>query len=104
MPTNTKAVLKEPKIQDKSENIDKIVQDREDKLDKIVGMLEYIDQYYSITARNLGKSFLLGIASAFGTTVGLAIVVTILGFIIKWIGGLPVVGHYFLNVSAYLPK
>lgn len=72
------------------------------KLDKIVQHVASIDAFNSITLRSLSKSFLLGMVGAFGATVGLAVVISVLGFFAKEFGGLPFIGKLFVQLGYYL--
>jgi hypothetical protein len=72
------------------------------KIDTIIKHVASLDEYNSLSFRNLGKSFSLGIAGAFGATVGLAIVIALLSFLAKEFGGLPFIGKLFSNLGQYL--
>ena len=79
-------------------------EDLEKKLDTIVRHLNSLDKYNSLTAKNLAKSFSLGIAGALGATIGLAVVISILGFFIKEFGALPGIGKWFIHLGSFLGK
>jgi len=44
------------------------------------------------------KRFFGGIFWAMGATFGFAILITIVSFILKWLGGLPIIGQFFANL------
>lgn len=48
------------------------------------------------------KNFLEGIFYGLGATIGLAIVITILSFIARFLGGVPVVGNWFIHFGKFL--
>ena len=47
------------------------------------------------------KNFIAGLAWMFGATLGFAIVVTTLGVLFNWIGGLPVIGEWLADVITW---
>jgi len=49
-------------------------------------------------SRMFFKSFLSGIFWAMGATIGFALLLTLLSFVLKWLGGLPLVGQFFANL------
>jgi hypothetical protein len=53
---------------------------------------------YPRLSKHLTYSFLGGIATALGATVGFAIVIWIATFILSRLGGLPLVGIFFANI------
>jgi hypothetical protein len=79
-----------------------MTEEKKTTLDSIEKHVASIDRFNSITFRNLAKSFMLGIAGAFGATVGLAIVIAVLSFLAKEFGGLPFIGKLFTNLGVYL--
>lgn len=74
------------------------------KLDKIVKHVKSLDAYNSITVKNLAKSFVMGLATGLGATIGLAIVISILSFFVQKFGGLPLIGRWFVDLGSYLRK
>ncbi len=44
------------------------------------------------------RGFITGIGTAFGATVGFAIVSTVIIFILNQLGGLPLVGNWIANI------
>ena len=72
---------------------------------KLISQLVYaIDKAYHRTGYLMWRSFLTGLMSGLGATVGVAIVLTLLGVIIKQFGGLPIVGSWLDYVGRILPK
>lgn len=62
-----------------------------------------IEKVYTQPKRMMWRSFLMGLLSGLGATLGVAIVLTLLGYLIHAVGGLPVVGDWLTNVQRYLP-
>lgn len=50
----------------------------------------------------MARSFVSGLFTALGATVGLALVLTLFGFILDWLGVLPVVGAFFTRINDVL--
>ncbi len=75
-----------------------------EKLKKIDQLISAIDKTYHHPGNLAARGFLMGMASGLGATLGVAIVVSLIGLLIRWLGGLPVVGDWFLDISNYLPK
>lgn len=48
------------------------------------------------------RQFLLGICYGLGATVGLAIVITLFGYILHLLGGLPIVGNWLGTLAKSL--
>ncbi len=44
------------------------------------------------------KNFIAGLGWMAGATIGFAILITLLSLILKWLGGLPLVGDFFANL------
>ena len=47
------------------------------------------------------RGFITGIGTAFGATVGFAIVSTVIIFILQHLGGLPLIGSWIANIVKY---
>jgi len=71
-------------------------------LDKIAENSKIVADYSRLSSRNITKSFVLGIFSALGATVGVAAVISILTGIIKLFGGIPVIGNLLVFLGQYL--
>lgn len=50
------------------------------------------------------RSFLSGMFSALGATIGVAIIITLLGILVKHFGGLPVIGHWLTEAASVLQR
>jgi hypothetical protein len=74
------------------------------KTDEVINSINKLTSTWTLSKRTIFRNFVLGIASALGATVGLAIILAILGVIIRAVGGLPVVGEMFLKLGSYLDK
>lgn len=79
-------------------------EETEKKLDRAIKHLKSLDDYNSITLKNLAKYFSMGLAGALGATIGLAIVVSVLSFFVQKLGGLPLVGRWFIDLGLYIRK
>ena len=95
------------KIKDKILNIqnkEPIVSDEtnEERLERLMQKLDKMTVLWSVNHKTIFRSFVLGIATALGATVGLAIVLAILGLAIKSAGGLPLVGSWISKLGAYI--
>lgn len=44
------------------------------------------------------KNFIAGIGWTAGATVGFGILIALISLILKWLGGLPLVGNFFANL------
>ncbi len=74
----------------------------QEKLEKIAEDLDIIADASAVHARTLAKYFVFGIFYGLGATVGLAIILAILGLAIKLFGGLPVIGNFIAGFGKYL--
>lgn len=75
-----------------------------EKLELIEEHLRAINASSSLTKKNIWKSFVLGAFGALGATLGFAILLAILGFILHLFGGLPLVGSWFTHIGKNLHK
>ena len=50
------------------------------------------------------KNFIAGIGWMTGATVGFTILFTVLGFVLKWLGGLPVFGEWLADIITWTNK
>ncbi len=77
----------------------------DDKEQKVLdGLITAIDKAYNHPKQLMWRSFIMGLLSGLGATVGVAIVITLLGFIIRHLGGLPGIGQWLLDVQQALPS
>lgn len=76
----------------------------EDKIKSINGLIAAIDKAYHNPGKLAARGFLMGLMSGLGATVGVAIVVGVLGLLIRQFGGLPVIGDWLNELGRILPK
>lgn len=76
----------------------------EEKLKRIDQLLIAIDKTYHHPGYLAWRGFLVGLASGLGATVGVALVVGVVGLLIRQFGGLPVVGDWLNELGRILPK
>ena len=67
-------------------------------------LIRAIDLTYHNPGRLMWRNFLGGLLSGLGATIGVAIVLGILGVLIREFGGLPVVGAWLNDLGQILPK
>lgn len=63
-----------------------------------------IEKAYLKPGQLMWRSFLSGLLSGLGATLGVAIVLALSAFLIHYLGGLPVIGNWISNVGQYLPR
>lgn len=73
---------------------------KEKKIDALIGA---IDKAYHHLGWLMWRGFLIGLMSGLGATIGVAITLAILGFFVRQLGGLPVIGDWFLQLNDALP-
>ena len=71
-----------------------------DKL--LVGFVRAMEKAYGSWKYLAGRSFVAGIFTGLGATVGVAIVLLIIGYILKWLGVIPVVGDFFKQLNQFI--
>ncbi len=49
-------------------------------------------------SKHLAKHFSAGLFWAIGATLGFALFFTLFGMILNWLGGLPIIGHFFARI------
>jgi hypothetical protein len=76
----------------------------QEKIKKIDQLISAIDKTYHNPGRLAWRGFLIGLASGLGTTLGVAIVLSIIGLLVRAFGGLPVIGEWITNFGAIVPK
>lgn len=67
-------------------------------------LVSSIDKVYLDRKRLMIRSFISGVFTGLGATIGLSIVLILIGFILHLLGGVPVVGTYVGNVSKVIPS
>lgn len=75
--------------------------DRDEKT--IEKLVTGIDQFLHPTKKILWRHFLLGLFYGLGASVGVALLLTLAGFIFRELGGLPVIGEWLNSLSNSLP-
>jgi len=63
-----------------------------------------IEKYYNGWSNLMARSFVSGLFTALGATVGLALVVTLGGVILDRLGVLPVVGGFFSRINEVISQ
>lgn len=58
-----------------------------------------LEKYYNSWGNLIGRSFMSGLFTALGATVGLALVLGLAGLILDKLGVLPVVGGFFSRIN-----
>ena len=76
----------------------------EQKEKSINNLVAAIDKAYHKPGQLAWRGFLLGLMSGLGATVGVAIVLAVIGLVIRQFGGLPVVGEWLNDLGRILPK
>jgi len=75
--------------------------EREGHIARLVTALE---RTYHHPGHLAWRGFLMGLASGAGATIGAAAILIIIGFLVRKLGGAPVIGDWFNNVQNALPK
>lgn len=76
----------------------------DEKSEHIVRLIAAIDKTYHHPGYLAGRGFLIGLASGLGATVGVALVVALVGLLIRQLGGLPIIGDWLIDLGRILPK
>lgn len=66
-------------------------------------LVSAINAVYLDKKKLFARSFLAGLFSGLGATVGLSIVLIIVGVILHYAGGLPVIGQYLQGLNSIIP-
>lgn len=61
-----------------------------------------IEKYYTSWGNLMARSFVSGLFTALGATIGLALVLGLAGLIMERLGVLPVVGGFFARINEVL--
>jgi len=78
---------------------------RHEREEKQIDMLiTAIDKAYHKTSYLVWRSFLIGLASGLGATLGVALLLGLIGYVLRELGGLPFVGNWINNFSTTLPN
>lgn len=62
-----------------------------------------IQQTYGTTRALVWRSFLSGLMSGLGATIGVSVIVILIGYLIRHFGGLPVIGNWLSDLEKVLP-
>ncbi len=80
------------------------MQQEEQELEKhLEALTRAIKTTYGTTRLLLWRSFLAGLFSGLGATLGVAIVLALLAYLIRHLGGLPVIGDWLNQLGRVLP-
>lgn len=74
--------------------------DDQERFDQLVTAL---DKAYHHPGHLVWRGFLIGLASGLGATIGAALVITLAGFILRQLGGLPFIGDWLNELNRALP-
>lgn len=66
-------------------------------------LLHAIEKVYHQPRYFIWRSFWGGLASGLGATIGVAIVLALIGFLIRELGGLPIIGDWLGALDQVLP-
>jgi len=61
-----------------------------------------VEKFYGSYWRLILRSFVGGLFYGLGATIGLAIVLVIIGYVLQILGVLPVVGEWFRNLNEFI--
>lgn len=68
--------------------------------DQVLGAFaQSLEKYYNSWSNLIARSFMSGLFTALGATVGLAAVLALAGLILEHLGVLPVVGGFFARIN-----
>lgn len=81
-----------------------MISSEEDKQKSIDRLVEAINKTYNRPGNLIWRGFLIGLASGLGATLGVAIVLTLAGFLLGKLGGLPWIGQFFMDAAQNLPN
>jgi len=70
----------------------------------IARLVNALDKAYHHPGNLVLRGFLIGLASGTGATIGTALVLLAIGFLVKELGGIPVIGNWLNSVQNALPK
>ncbi|QQG50262.1 MAG: hypothetical protein HZB70_01615 [Candidatus Berkelbacteria bacterium] len=76
--------------------LDKTEKEGMENLDRLV---RAIDKAYHHPGPLVWRGFMIGLASGLGATIGVAVVLAILGFLVRELGGLPFIGEWIQGVG-----
>jgi hypothetical protein len=68
----------------------------EDRLDRVIALIE---SQTKVSQRTLFRSFMHGVLVALGASIGITIVLAILGWILGVLGAFPIIGEWFIALG-----
>jgi len=68
----------------------------------LMSFLAALEKAYGHWGYLAGRSFVAGICVGLGATIGVALVVVILGYVFNWLGVIPVVGDFFKQLNEFI--
>jgi len=74
-----------------------------EKAKQLDRLMRAIERVYHNPSHIIWRGFLIGLASGVGGVIGVALVIGLLGFLVRALGGLPVIGQWLINVQHNLP-
>lgn len=78
---------------------------KERELEKhLQALTSAIQHTYGTTRALLWRSFLAGLLSGLGATIGVSVIIVLIGYLIRHFGGLPVVGNWLNDLGRVLQK
>ncbi len=77
--------------------------DEKKSLASLDNLVSAIDKAYHQPKELAKRSFLYGLMSGLGATIGVAIVLALLAYLIRVLGGLPVIGQWLNELGRILP-
>lgn len=76
-------------------------QEKQQTLNRLVAA---VNKSYQSAHSAMWRGFLVGIATGLGATMGVAIVLSIIGLVVRSLGGLPVIGTWITDVGTIIPR
>lgn len=77
----------------------KLSADEKEGIKNLDRLLRAVDKAYHHPGPLVWRGFLIGLASGLGATIGVALVLATFGFILRELGGLPVIGEWLQGVG-----
>ncbi len=75
----------------------------EEKAEMLNRLALAVNTVYLRPKKLFARAFFMGIFSGLGATIGVAVVLALIGLIIKEFGGLPVVGQWITELGRVIP-
>ena len=71
---------------------------------KLHNLIQAVERAYERPRLLAWRGFIYGLFTGLGATLGAALILTILTFFLRSLGGLPVIGEWFNAVGQNLPR